>query len=178
LARLRFGVRVDKEGHFESDFHTVLDAARVPEKQSDSRNAVMTNRRYLADADFLVGLEGDPEMLQEIDDALRHPHWPLFLGRRAFAPSIPIAFPLRGPLAPPIRTGSLEEVLPSVPRLAHYSDEPELKDLRLILEVPVDQAYAVRLDQPIGSAFATREFATRGVRHSLLSAKDIVTVTM
>ena len=62
LATLRFGVRVDKEGHFMRDFHIARS------KKGDS---YVTNRYYLADAEFLVGFESaDEELLKRIEYAL------------------------------------------------------------------------------------------------------------
>lgn len=62
LATLRFGVRVDKEGHFVRDFHMV---------RSKKGESYVTNRYYLADAEFLVGFESvDEELLKKIEYAL------------------------------------------------------------------------------------------------------------
>lgn len=48
LNKLRFGVRVDREGKLLRDFHTA--------KSSDKDKTYVTYRYYLADAIFLVGL--------------------------------------------------------------------------------------------------------------------------
>ncbi len=80
LNALRFGVRVDQEGRLLKDFHmahSVDDSFR-------------TTRYYLADACFLVGLEGERAFLQQLADALKHPYFPLFLGRRSCPPSQPL----------------------------------------------------------------------------------------
>ena len=77
LAALRLGVRVDQEGRLERDYHTAGGEDRKV------GGTVPTNRYYLADADFLVGLEG-PErgFLEQIEAALRAPRWQLYLGGR------------------------------------------------------------------------------------------------
>lgn len=78
LAQLRFGVRVEREGQLLVDFHM----ARNEEKD----RSYVTYRHYLEDAVFLVGLESeDPALLQELAEALTHPVFPLYLGRRAQA---------------------------------------------------------------------------------------------
>jgi CRISPR system Cascade subunit CasD len=76
LAELNLGVRIDKPGVLMKDFHTA---------KSD-KTAYVTNRYYLSDAVFLVGLEGEEAFLHEIDAAIRAPMFPLFLGRRGCPP--------------------------------------------------------------------------------------------
>lgn len=88
LISLRMGVRVDLPGRIERDYHT---AANVPNTEGKQRNTVVSNRFYLADAAFLVGLEGDGDLLKRIDGALQNPRWPLFLGRKACPPTPPIS---------------------------------------------------------------------------------------
>lgn len=101
---IRMGVRVDKEGRPERDYHTALDVIKADGSGTDT---VVSVRDYLADASFTVGLEsGDREILSKIASALQAPVWPLFLGRKAF----PLALP---PVAPSdsIKPGALEENL-------------------------------------------------------------------
>jgi CRISPR system Cascade subunit CasD len=76
LTKLRFGVRVDREGTLLRDFHTARS----------QKSAYVTIRYYLSDAVFLVGLEGNKAFLYEIEYALRHPVFPLYLGRRSCPP--------------------------------------------------------------------------------------------
>jgi CRISPR system Cascade subunit CasD len=86
LARLRFGVRVDHEGELLRDFHTA---------RSVKQNYV-TYRYYLADATFVVGLESDDEkFLEQLRQALLHPAFPLFLGRRSCVPVLPLVLGIR-----------------------------------------------------------------------------------
>lgn len=83
LARLQFGVRVDRRGQPRTDYHTA---------DSGRKNLDVTRRVYLSDAAFWAGLSGDPALLKEIHEALKVPYWPLSLGRKAFVPSLPVWF--------------------------------------------------------------------------------------
>ena len=78
LSGLSFGVRIDQPGQLLRDYHTV--------KSKDGKTSYVTNRYYLADAVFLVGLEGDDELLRILDKALQSPVFPLYLGRRSCPP--------------------------------------------------------------------------------------------
>ncbi|MCW5775618.1 MAG: type I-E CRISPR-associated protein Cas5/CasD [Phycisphaeraceae bacterium] len=101
---VRMGVRVDKEGRPERDYHTALDVIKADGSGTDK---VVSRRDYLADAAFTVGLESaDTEFLNAIADALRHPRFFLYLGRKAFPLTVP-------PLGPDDRPGpgTLEEHL-------------------------------------------------------------------
>lgn len=79
LNALRIGVRIDRAGKLLRDYQTVQ--AKPP---------YVTSRYYLSDAVFLVGLEGERELLKRIEFALSHPVFPLFLGRRSCPPTLPI----------------------------------------------------------------------------------------
>src|SRR4051812_33948460 len=121
LAELRMGVRVDRQGSHERDFHTVggshLKGERygVVTAEGSPGGTVVSQRYYLADADFLVGLEGDEGLLRDLDAALATPVWQIFLGRKAFVPSVPIRLPDEPPRGPGLRAGPLDEALRSYP---------------------------------------------------------------
>jgi CRISPR system Cascade subunit CasD len=89
---LKMAVRVDREGRLMRDYHTA-ENCRKADGTMPARNKrfVESERFYLADADFLVGLEGERAFLERLDAALRRPVWPLFLGRKAFVPSLPVS---------------------------------------------------------------------------------------
>ena len=88
LIKLRFGVRKDQPGTVIRDFHTA--------RTLDGRSSMpLSNRYYLADAVFLAGIEGDEALLEGIDEALRHPAFPLYLGRRSCPPTHPVSLGLR-----------------------------------------------------------------------------------
>lgn len=88
LLDLSFAVRTEQPGRLERDFQT---AARRTERTPVS----VSTRHYLADAVFLAAVEGDPDLLAGLRDALRRPHYPLFLGRRSCPPAGPIEVDLR-----------------------------------------------------------------------------------
>jgi CRISPR system Cascade subunit CasD len=107
LAALAFGVRVDREGRLRRDFHTAGAYARdasgrvmggyykAEGSKSKEKEAVVSERFYLSDACFTAGLEGeDASFLEHLRRKLLDPHWPLFLGRRAFPPAAPLALGL------------------------------------------------------------------------------------
>lgn len=94
LTELRFGVRMDRPGVIKRDYHTAMDIIKADE--SGKEKTAVTNRYYLSDASFLVGLEavGDDEtLLNKIHDSLRNPVWPIYLGRKSFVPSAPVYLP-------------------------------------------------------------------------------------
>lgn len=149
LAQLRMGVRVDREGLLMRDYQTatgVLNAAGKP----DLGRTVISPRYYLADAAFLVGLEGaDLRLLQGIQSALQAPHWLLALGRKGCPPSQPVC------LLDGLQDTTLDEALRTYPPLVSVSATAKL---RLVLEN--DSHGSIRLDQPI-APFAQRRFGPR-----------------
>jgi CRISPR system Cascade subunit CasD len=151
LVSMRMGVRVDREGKLEVDFQTARNILASDGKTSDK--SVISNRYYLSDAAFLVGLEGDKEALEVIHRALRSPKWPLYLGRKAFPPGTPVW------LEDGLRDGELEAELRSYHPLVHGSDGK----LRLILES--ENGQFTRQDVPI--SFAGRKFTGRSVSVTL-----------
>lgn len=99
--RLRMGVRVDAPGLVAFDYHTAQPVWR------GSTATTVSERYYLADARFLVGLQSeDVGLLQGLEAALRAPVWPLFLGRKSFVPSLPIYLEESG-----LREGEVKAVL-------------------------------------------------------------------
>lgn len=88
FAALRMGVRVDQPGVIRRDYHTAGMGGVYKVGGGVAKSLIPSNRYYLADAKFLVGLEHDDhEWLQTLHTALQNPAWFLFLGRKAFIPS-------------------------------------------------------------------------------------------
>ncbi|RIK32828.1 MAG: type I-E CRISPR-associated protein Cas5/CasD [Chloroflexi bacterium] len=150
LAALRMGVRVDREGVLLRDYHTAQNVYRAKGGVKDTE---LSTRYFLADAAFLVGLEGDETLLNKLFAALRDPQWSLFLGRRAFVPGEPIW------LSDGLRGGALEaELHPSAtPWLTGIPNTYPL--VRMVIEDYTGSE--VRTDQPL--SFHPRRFAPRRV---------------
>jgi CRISPR system Cascade subunit CasD len=70
------------------DFHTVLGTKSADGK--NKKDAVLTQRQYLCDAEFLALLEGPREFIKVIGDSLENPVWGLWLGRKSCIPSKPV----------------------------------------------------------------------------------------
>lgn len=96
LLELRLAVRTEQQGRLERDFQT---AARRGERTPVS----VSTRHYLADAVFLAAVEGERALLEGLQEALRRPQFPLYLGRRSCPPV--------GRLDHGLRTGSAVEAL-------------------------------------------------------------------
>ncbi len=101
LNTLVMGVRIDRAGMRWWDFHTVgakvgiLNAKGHVKKTASTGEyeTLITRREYLADASFLVALQGDDELTKIVHAALESPKWPIFLGRKCCAPSVPLLAP-------------------------------------------------------------------------------------
>lgn len=152
LAALRMGVRVDREGVPMRDYQTATGVLRAADAKPELDRTVVSPRFYLADACFLVGLEGrNKALLQSLHDALRRPVWPLALGRKSFTPGLPVWLP------DGLVEQSLEQVLGTY--VCPCRGRPS-GPLRMLLESTGDGA--VRLDQPL-APFSQRRFGPRSV---------------
>jgi CRISPR system Cascade subunit CasD len=152
LTALTMGIRVDHEGTLRRDYQTAEDVVRADGSRGGT---VVSNRYYLADADFLVGLAGsDLALLERIDAALAAPRWPLFLGRKAFVPGIPVRLP----------AGSVRQDTDLNTALYREAWPTPSGKLRVVLEATPAEATARRIDQPApGAAFQHRRFVPRHV---------------
>lgn len=168
LAALRMGVRVDCEGVLQMDYHTVGAVARGTESHygvasfNGGHRPVLSRRAYLASASFLVGLEGatrsQEELLRQLDVALAHPVWPLYLGRKAFPPAGPVRLPDAPPHGPGLRAGAVRDALLQYPWPADR-DQP----LRFILEDVDGSSGETRQDTPVSFLPLNRRYAPRFV---------------
>ena len=170
LVDLRMGVRVDQPGTMKLDYHTAGGgnfpngrAYGVRKASGASGETVLSNRYYLADADFLVGLESedkDKALLRHIHNALREPVWQIYLGRKAFVPGVPVY------ICDGLHEGkSLEDALTLFPWPRPDLDvpPPRLRPDRLRLTIEDTEGHEVRMDQPFCSSFQTRRFLPRRV---------------
>lgn len=160
IAALRFGVCIERAGAVLRDFHTVgAGTDPVAVASGAAGRGVTTERFYLEDAAFVVGLEGrDSTLARTLLDAVRKPRWFLSLGRRSCPPAGPLVD------AGSIFFGSLEDALAEGwrPEGVPGSLAAGTGEVDVLLE---DDDGPVRLtDQPVGAAYGTRVFAPRGVR--------------
>jgi len=153
LAALRMGVRVDREGIPLRDYQTATGVVIAATGKADLGRTVVSPRYYLADALFLVGLEGERALLEQIQQALLQPVWPLCLGRKSCVPSAPVALP-EG-----LVELSLVDALQAWPPLS--TDVAPGTSVRGALEDASEGA--LRLDQPV-APFAERRFGPRFVK--------------
>lgn len=165
LSVLRMGVRVDRQGELRRDYHIAQDVLDSGGKTT--RPSIVTNRYYLADAAFLVGLEGQRDLLVQLHAALRHPVWALYLGRKAFTPSAPVY--LRDGLR---EDAPLEVALREYGWIIRPNGRETPQTVRITLETP--HGSIVRPDVPL--SFAERRFSTRQVEMGFQPAPGAVSM--
>ncbi|MDR3084883.1 MAG: type I-E CRISPR-associated protein Cas5/CasD [Christensenellaceae bacterium] len=170
LSALRFGVRIDQPGVLLRDFHT----AHVWEGAS-AKQSFVSERHYLADALFLVGLEGDEALLKLLDEALQSPSFPLYLGRRSCPPT--------GRLSLGLRAAPLGEALKAEPWLAAkwYRDKErrredvppgeEMPRLELVLDAA--EGSVLSRDLPLSFDPAHRRYGFRTSSRETLSVQGM-----
>lgn len=79
LLDLHFAVRVDQPGSLLKDYQTAQ-----PWQVKPNSAANLVTRYYLADAAFVAAISSpDRDILEGLADALKHPKYPLYLGRRS-----------------------------------------------------------------------------------------------
>ena len=182
FSKLRFGVRSDDEGIVLRDYHTVekrkLAKVKVTLNQVDNDNVILsmeteldsgvdttyiTNRYYLCDAVFLVGLGGKRQLLEKIEHALLNPVYPIYLGRKSC--------PAEGRVVLGIRDLSLKDALEKEPWLLQpWRQEQKQRlsknqDIYLRLAIDAgenDKGYLID-DMPISFDYRHRRHGSRQV---------------
>lgn len=154
LAALRMGVRVDQEGSIRKDYHTAGMGGIYKVSGGVKSDLVVSERYYLADARFLIGLEGDVELLHQLQTALQNPAWFLFLGRKAFIPAERVWLP------DGLQHLDLESALASYPWLGNDSNPHNTSEhLRVVIEDA--NGPIIHNDTPL--SFRPRRFLPRRV---------------
>lgn len=157
LRSLRMAVRIDRPGRVVRDLHTVGAGTfrGAPHSMWGRKGeTVVTHRHYLADAAFTVALgHEDGAFVARIAEALQNPVWPLFLGRRSCAPSVPV----------------FTELVDANPEDAVCKSPPArgaAKRLRVVREVASGAEGAPRSDDPVSFDSGDRRFGFRYVSES------------
>lgn len=162
LTRLSMGARHDRPGVPKRDYQTAGCASTDTIIKADGTQAkdggVVSDRFYLADAAFLVGLEcGDRSFLEQTHAALRDPVWPLALGRKSYVPSESIW------IEDGLQDAPLRELLARWPWIASPRKWEDFPEKLLVSFESEDGSGVLKMDQPL-SSFAERRFGARFVR--------------
>jgi CRISPR system Cascade subunit CasD len=155
---LCMGVRCDSPGTPLVDYHTVgggysesvmLDArGKLKHNSGGGPHTEQTWRSYLCDAAFLIALQGPPNLIARLAEALQAPHWPVYLGRKSCVPTCP---PFSG-------TGEFKDLQRALEKW-----QPVEGTVRFVLECsPEDDGAVRRRDQLVSRSLRT--FAPRYTR--------------
>ena len=174
LLGLRFGVRLDQPGSLLRDYHTVSDFRGVPllsasvnakgiQKPAGRKMTHVTQRYYLQDAVFVALIQGEGELVSALAHAVRHPKFPLALGRRSCVPSQPI---LLANDDDPIREGSLVDLLQGIPWQAGLAGRARAGvQVRVAATVDDPDGHDLVADVPLSFDQRNRAYTSRRVRH-------------
>jgi CRISPR system Cascade subunit CasD len=168
LAGLLLGVRTDQPGHLVRDYHTVsrLDGTRMPKaertkagkRQESSTGATkVTERFYLADAVFVVALEGSSDLLLRLVKALREPRYALSLGRRSCPPTMPLHLHFGNE---PLWPGHIVDVLATVPWQAGPAERhraSERGEQTLVVQIHADDAGGDLISHDVPTTFHPKQ---------------------
>lgn len=155
LNALKFGVRVDREGKLLTDFHIARAVKSIYVQKDDS---YITYRHYLQDAVFLVGLYGDDAFLRELEEALKNPYYPLYLGRRSCPPTLPLCLGIRD-------CGLLEALETEKPLVTERRGNNSDNELRIVTEaLEGEKADGTVRDLPLSFGVEKREYGYRTVK--------------
>lgn len=185
LLDLRLGVRTDRDGTLLRDYHTVSDyrgrplpSAAVNPKglqklTSPPKYTHVTERFYLQDAVFVAAVSGPGGLLGALAEAIRHPAFPLALGRRACPPTQPLLLtPERHHhgMHRDLWDGDADTVLQHVPWQGAHPTAPPGARVPATVDVPITvddpNSDDLRPDMPQTFAPAARAYTTRRVRHT------------
>lgn len=138
---LQMLVRRDRPGVRLQDLHNITHGS-VDGKGTIHKGTIQSRRWYLADAAFVVALDGPTSIVESAAEALTSPSWSLSLGRRSCPPAAPFVL---GTVDDPLLA------LESLPALAAEGDGPS----ELLVAAPVgfvgDRAHWTRSLQELTS---------------------------
>jgi CRISPR system Cascade subunit CasD len=160
LTELSMAVRHDRPGVLMKDYQTAGCASSDTISKADganSKDGIVSKRYYLADAAFLVALEGESSLLETLQSALKNPVWALSLGRKSYLPSDEIW------VQDGLQEGSLVEVISQWPWICSLRHNERYPDHLLLSRDSENGEGVFRMDQPI-SNFTLRKFGARIVK--------------
>lgn len=150
---LQVSVRADRQGNRMVDYHTVTgNPLRNAEgKPRSTGNTFISRREYWQDASFLVVIQAEPSLLEQLAQALSHPKWCLYLGRKSCVPSRPVFEEIS------------RDYADGMDAVQHYPAAPRAQ-YPMLYECETAQPQAAAMTRPDGRPKAgTRRFALRRV---------------
>ncbi|MCB9440928.1 MAG: type I-E CRISPR-associated protein Cas5/CasD [Mycolicibacterium sp.] len=159
LASLSFGVRIDQPGRLTRDFQVAV-------RLTDGKSMPISERYYLADAVFVAAVQGDPELIDGLANALRRPTFPLYLGRRSCPPSRPMYLH--------VCDLPVESALDATEwQAAPWYQRKQARQVRLrtILDAGADAGDQLR-DQPVSFNPERRDYSWRSVREGFVTINN------
>jgi CRISPR system Cascade subunit CasD len=165
LLGLRFGVRVDRAGQLVRDFQTAQRQRKERDGSTTWHSLPLSYRYYVSDATYVAVLEGDRTLVEGIEQAVRSPAFPLFLGRRSCPPAGPIAVGVFG--------HDLETSLQQVPWQVSERDQRRHRERTVRLEVvrdasPDEPGAETVHDEPVSFDPNRRLYAWRSIVHDVV----------
>lgn len=161
LTRLSMGIRHDRPGILQREYQSAGCARSdsiVKAGGEISKEGIVSIRFYLADAVFLVALEGDDRgLLERMHSCVKNPRWPISLGRKSYVPSEPVW------IKDGLQEAGKYDLLTTWPWLGKRRPYEEIPEELLISLESRDGSGVLRMDQPL-SSFADRRFGARYVR--------------
>ena len=150
-----FGVRVDQPGEIIVDYQTVKGFNFL-----SKGTAYVTQREYLTDAAFLVGLSStNREEREKISKALQHPQFQIYLGRKSCPATLPLVLG--------IRECDLESALRSEPRIcSKWSEAKQKPECDIFIETQSNEYENERFtryvgDYPLSFSLDEKKFGLR-----------------
>ena len=155
LLDIKFGVRIDQVGKIMRDFHTA--------HSDETGQSFISHRYYLQDAIFLAGIEGNDLLLDTIDEALKKPMFPLYLGRRSCPPTGQITLGIREGLGL-LETLKSPEAAPWQAGIWYQKKQGKEVYLELVTDAePSDKGAFLRGDNPISFDQSYRRYGYRNI---------------
>ncbi|MER7363481.1 type I-E CRISPR-associated protein Cas5/CasD [Nonomuraea wenchangensis] len=180
LLGLQLAVRVDQPGSLLRDYHTVSDyrgrplpqagvsAKGVQKPTSPAKYTHVTQRFYLQDAVFLAVLHGPVGLVEALAEAVRHPAFPLALGRRSCVPTQPLFLDVRSdPMLDVLNTVPWQATDAARQLYARDRGRPSTVDLSATWDDPDGEDSLT--DVPYSFAPRERRFSSRRVRHQWIT---------